>query len=377
MLNFIVPWDQRWIFQNLKNRLPAENSSLIQFVNYHDLIRQKTIQEGIYVFTGYGVLTRVQSEICNEFCNHIDRTGSEYVVMNHPDRVLQRYDLLKALHLNGINQFRAFRIQEIFNNNARPDFPVFIREAGRHSGSLTGILEDYDSMSNSISKLKKAGFKEEHLLVVEYVDTSDTNGLYRKYSAFRLGDTIIPRYLSLSYHWVVKENATNSAGTVLYSEEMIQEELTYIEKNPDQQILNKIFTIANIEYGRIDYGFKDGNLQVWEINTLPVIGSLRGVSTPAKNLSADIAERKRKRATAKDHFYNSLDQAVSNLNLEKPTAFIPLTIPKELKRKAIREKTKHRITEVLLNTGRSLPSLSFMQSMRTAVKRSLKKLIHQ
>ena len=33
--------------------------------------------------------------------------------------------------------------------------------------------------------------------------------------------------------------------------------------------LREIFDLAQIEYGRIDYGMLDGKVQCWEINTNP------------------------------------------------------------------------------------------------------------
>ena len=42
-----------------------------------------------------------------------------------------------------------------------------------------------------------------------------------------------------------------------------------LEENPFAEHLRKVFDIAGIEYGRADFGFYQGRLQVFEINTNP------------------------------------------------------------------------------------------------------------
>lgn len=48
-----------------------------------------------------------------------------------------------------------------------------------------------------------------------------------------------------------------------------REEIEYIRTNPHRDALAKIFRIAGIDYGRIDYGLVDGTVQTYEINTNP------------------------------------------------------------------------------------------------------------
>lgn len=48
-------------------------------------------------------------------------------------------------------------------------------------------------------------------------------------------------------------------------------ERQYVQTNPHESPLKEIFRLANIEYGRVDYSMYQGKIQVWEINTNPVI----------------------------------------------------------------------------------------------------------
>lgn len=54
---------------------------------------------------------------------------------------------------------------------------------------------------------------------------------------------------------------------------MLAEEHDYVEKNPHEGRLREVFRLARIDYGRMDYGMLDGQVQVWEINTNPTIRS--------------------------------------------------------------------------------------------------------
>jgi hypothetical protein len=67
---------------------------------------------------------------------------------------------------------------------------------------------------------------------------------------------------------------------------MVQEELEFVSQNPHHEQLLKIFELAGVEYGRIDYAIKDGRVQTWEINLNPTIG--RGLRPPSKKLPPDV-----------------------------------------------------------------------------------------
>jgi hypothetical protein len=51
----------------------------------------------------------------------------------------------------------------------------------------------------------------------------------------------------------------------------LREEESYLDTNPHEDELRSIFELAEIDYGRIDYSLSKGGIQVWEINTNPMI----------------------------------------------------------------------------------------------------------
>ena len=57
-----------------------------------------------------------------------------------------------------------------------------------------------------------------------------------------------------------------------------------MQTNPHEAELRAIFKLARIDYGRIDYGIKDGQIQVWEINTNPMLLKLAMFYSPRKEI---------------------------------------------------------------------------------------------
>jgi hypothetical protein len=56
------------------------------------------------------------------------------------------------------------------------------------------------------------------------------------------------------------------------SPEIVSEEIEYVRTNPHRERLERIFDVAGVEYGRIDYSLAQDRIQTWEINLNPIIG---------------------------------------------------------------------------------------------------------
>jgi len=119
---------------------------------------------------------------------------------------------------------------------------VFIREGRRHTGALTPLLHSRDEIVRALDRLISDGYRRDDLLLVEFCDTSDADGIYRKYSAFRVGDAILPRHLIFSHHWSVKKPD-------MLAPLLAQEQDRYLKENPHRSWLMDVFRLAGIEYG--------------------------------------------------------------------------------------------------------------------------------
>jgi hypothetical protein len=231
--------------------------------------------------------------------------------LNHPTQTLQRFGLLDTLYRTGRNAYRAVRVSSAWQELR---FPLFVRDESNHDGALSPLLHGPAEVERAIGDAIVRGHHVRDLMVVEFCDTSDATGLYRKYSAFVVGHHVIPRYLSVSQEWMLK-----FAGGE-FTRAMAEEELEYLMTNPHEAELREIFDVAKVGYGRIDYGMKDGRLQTWEINLNPTIG--RGLRQSSGRVPPDVDAV---RTPGKEQFYRRFREAWEDVDLavaEEP-AFAP------------------------------------------------------
>lgn len=255
---------------------------------------------GAYVFTDMDRLNPEWLERTAAMWKQLE--GREDVVtLNDPRIVLGRHALLTRLHDEGWNGFEV----ALLNDRHLPPRPLFLRHAVEHTGNLTPLLRTGPEVRNAARDLMARGYRPKRLMAVEFCDTSEPDGRFRKYSAFRVGDRIIPRYLSVASSWMVKTGAREVDETTA------RLEYDYVTRNPHAESLAAIFRIANIDYGRIDYGLKDGRVQTWEINVNPMIGRhMRKLGSPS---SPEQVRSRKLRRPALEVFYREFSDAITTL----------------------------------------------------------------
>lgn len=367
MLTFVTPDKGIWIVDNIRERVGPGLREAITHLDYDDLADRPSLPVGAYVFVGLGLVTEAQREAGVAAWDALAAARPDLPLLNHPARALGRADLLKTLHEAGRNDFQVFRPEEVDGRAVR--YPVFVREAEYHTGSLTDLLADAEALSTALDDLQRRGY--ENLLVVEFCDTSDAAGVHRKYSAFKVGDVILPRYLSLGYEWVVKENSPDRGdGSELYDAARLEEEMEYLRTNPHDAWLRETFALANIDYGRIDYGIWRGRPQVWEINTHPAIGPY-----PGTQRSEAMSRRREQRMAAKRHFYDRWIPLLAGLADVPAGDPIPLRLPGDLIARLARDRRERErrareatsMKQVLRHAGRWIPKVPLLSPLRRSV----------
>lgn len=240
----------------------------VHVFNYEGVLRQRVFPYGCYVFTDFDRVTPAQMRGVQAFYDHLGTLGPGVRRINHPARSLQRYDLLRTLFDRGINDFDVCRVTE---GREPARYPVFLRRENDHLGALSHLLADPHQLRVALAKLERRGIPRDELLVVEYCDVRDEHGIYRKYGAFCVDGVVVPRHIFFSTDWLAKHTDFEAMEAKVPKAEQIREETRYLEENPHAGQIRAVFKAANIDYGRIDYGLKDGALRVWEINTNPTI----------------------------------------------------------------------------------------------------------
>jgi hypothetical protein len=263
----------------IKDYLDVFGQSLrkdFRILHYEDLIQQKEFFTGTYVLSALDQLNPVISQLLFEIHDQLKQIeGIRF--LNHPRNTLQRFELLNKLNRVGKNDFRAFRANGDLTGLR---FPAFIREESAHNGAISPLLNSERGIREGLGRALMQGHALKNLLIVEFCNTADETGFYRKYAAFVVGKRVFPRSLNYGHQWMLKHSATE------FSLPMVQEELEYVSTNPHQQQLLEIFELAQVEYGRIDYAIKDGRVQTWEINLNPTIG--RGLRRRSKPLPPEL-----------------------------------------------------------------------------------------
>lgn len=242
---------------------PAPGSR-IRCLMYQTLKEARLLEPGTYIFSDLERLSPAGLKLAKCAWEVLSAAGPRVRLLNNPFRVLCRFDLLRGLFDIGKNRFRAVRATESLRSLR---YPVFVREEYEHNGGLTPLIHTPRDLVRSLRLLRLKGYRFRDLLVVEFCDTSDRVGIFRKYSAFRVGREILPRHLLFSRQWSLKK--PDLSDPLLAKE---QEE--YLGGNPHRAWLEEIFQIAGIEYGRIDYSMMGESPQIWEINTNPTVRKL-------------------------------------------------------------------------------------------------------
>ena len=315
-----------------------------QILFYNDVLRASELPLGTYIFSDLERLTPAETEIATRVWEQLNKAGAK--LLNHPRRTLKRYDLLTMLHEKGRNNFRVVRATD---KKTPLKFPVFLREEGEHSGSLTVLLNSRHELDEALVGAMFRKHQLSTLLVVEYLDTKDANGVFSKYSSFIVGGRIVPCHVDVSRGWVVKD-------TDIVDETIMDKELNYVRTNPHREWLQETFRLAGTEYGRIDYSFLGDKPQVWEINTNPVV-----ILTPDHYQEIHMP--------VKRTFADQIGPAFSSIDtLAGVQKMVPIRVDAGLIQRMDRELAEHQKLEARRKLMKTITSSPAVQAIRKVVR---------
>lgn len=300
MLHILVNAGFDRTVRNLLETCEQQLDDTLTVDDYSDVLTRRTLPAGTYIFSDF---ERCHPRDLADLLSLWDQLAASgrARLLNDPRRVLWRYPLLRLLAARGLNDFNVYRHTDDLD---AVRFPVFLRCEHDHGGVRSALLYDRTALQRAIRHMRRNLAWRSQILIVEYKAGSDSDGLYRKYGALLVGGHILPCQLMASEQWFVK------GRTRKVRPDLVDEELRYVDENPHAGILRERFALANIDYGRIDYGFVDGRLQVYEINTNPTIVGGRGGS----NATPTARRPKRVRLT------NQLVQAFREMDAALPGA---------------------------------------------------------
>jgi len=274
----------------------AQHFPYILPVTYESFTKKTVYPPGIYIFTDIDILDRDSLVSILPLWETLAAKG--YSVFNHPVKSKRRFELLKTLYEHHINSYNVYRLDHDLSNVS---FPVFLRKGDDHFGAQSDLIKDSATLLLEIKKIRDSSTDLKNWMIIEFCDVRDQNGIYKKYGTFYINKTIIPRHVFFSKQWEQKD------PTALGEMDFLKEENEYLRNNPHARPLKEIFSLAGIDYGRIDYGVKDGKIQVWEINTNPIIIHLPHTSQNAL------------RYEQHQYFHRMFSDCLNNLHQHMPT----------------------------------------------------------
>lgn len=262
MIWFLVTAAQEHSIGDYLESRGRELADRIRVLHYEDLPDRLRFEPGTYILSALEYTSPPMRALLRAV--HGQLAGREgFRFLNHPTRTLGRFALLGELARSGRNPFRAVRAGGDLSDLR---YPVFLRGERSHDGAVSPLLGSPREVEAAIGRALISGRRLRDLLVVEFCDTADDRGRYRKYGAFVIGDRIVSRRFDYGLDWMLKRESSE------FSAAMGVEELEYVRTDPHADALGEICDLASVGYGCVDYAVRDGRIVVWEINVAPRIG---------------------------------------------------------------------------------------------------------
>ena len=148
-------------------------------------------------------------------------------------------------------------------------FPLLVRAPGFHTGEHFYRIENHAELVAAVALLPG-----DELLAMEYVDTSDANGMFRKYRMMTIGGKLYPAHLAIADSWKVHYKYARNGAVAAYQEE----ERSFLADpqatlgSAAMQSLHAISNMMQLDYAGIDFGLDArGRVVCFEANAAMVV----------------------------------------------------------------------------------------------------------
>lgn len=263
------------------------NISFLRPLTYEHLFTSGRLPLGHYIFTDFDRLTHHEVHFAGLMARTLRAHDPAIRILNDPPFVLERYALLKRLHRAGVNDFDVTRLE----GGDRPSqYPVFIRCEDDARPPETGLLHSADELEAALARLQAEGMPLKRRIAVGFAAEPAPDGYYRKYGVICIGDRLIPQHVLRSNDWYVKSRG------VPHDAAFDEERLRFFHEFPHGDEVRRAMALANMQYGRVDYGIVGGRIQIYEINSNPKVPG-RGISRRTRRGPRTPAGEERMRVT--------------------------------------------------------------------------------
>ena len=163
----------------------------------------------------------------------------------------------KAVRLNGSKP--AVARSAIDKTGLTP--PVILRQVGTHSGKIVGRFDRVDEAMSALTP-------GDHV-ATQFVDFASSDGLYRKYRTFFIGERIVLRHMLVSDHWNV--HAKDRSRFMAEHPDTVSEERALMESGDPfadvRRVLEAVRERMPLDFFGMDYGVTQaGDVVLFEAN---------------------------------------------------------------------------------------------------------------
>lgn len=264
MIRALVTRDHQYTFDRLLDGSLGRPSFALEVISYESFLTRRRVRRGSYIFCDLERLAPWETQSAAEAFASL--RAADCRVLNDPARVSTRYEVLRKLLMAGINDFEVFRADE---HRMPSRFPVFLRFEQNHNLPLSDLIETPEALAAALHDLPDHRVPLRSVLIVGFRGEPFEPGVYRRYSSFRIRNEVFAHHIVNQDHWVAKHG---DAPAVRRAPELYEFERAFVEENRYRDVLADAFELAQIDYGRSDYGLVEGRVQVYEINTNPRLG---------------------------------------------------------------------------------------------------------
>jgi hypothetical protein len=264
MIYYIVKRAHQYTVRNFIIRFAPRLRATVRLIFYEQLERLRYLPRGTYIFSDIERLRPEEAEKAAKIRNALCDASDNVRLLNHPTASMKRYELLRSLSALNSEVLYGYDVYRLTEARKPVRFPVFVRDENEHTDrrASIGLIHSGRELDVATENVIREGRSRDGIIVVEFVDTSDALGVFRKYSASIANGRIVPEHVLFSREWLVKT-------PMIIDRDTYAEQQRYREHNPHESELREVCAVARIDYGRIDYALKDGKVCVWEINTNP------------------------------------------------------------------------------------------------------------
>lgn len=262
MITFVATAEHQYSVRDVLETRDHPLHGRLIILSYAELVAFPRLPRSTYVFADLERLDADDMQRVMARITALRQVCPDCEMLNLPDRVGTRLDIMRRLHEAGINDFRMLPVTtapEVFR------YPVFLRRLDDHAGPTSDLLDTPEALRAALAALDPADRDSDQLVITEYVDARNHLGLHEKRSYTRVGDRFFLSALDQSRGWVCK-GEYGDPDTVPAPE---RELLAFLEDKSDRPVLQAAFEAAHIQYGRADYALVGGRPQIFEINTNP------------------------------------------------------------------------------------------------------------